>query len=320
MANYEKMYDLFDLALRMQETSEGLSLEYIQHQYNVSRRTAERMRNALMTYFPQMEEVSTGERIKRWRITQRSLNSFISFSAEELAVFKTAIDKLKQSNLKEKADTLAQVEIKLRNLLKPEQKNKIEVDADELMKSEGLVLHPGPRIELNTAIVQTLRQAILSCHHIKMSYLTKYTGKIHEYKLVPYGFLYGQKNHYLVAKHSDGYDNGKAHNFSLQQIKKVEILPDIFDSLEFDLKEYALESFGAFHEEPFEVEWLFSADVAEEAKHFIFHPKQKLIKNHDGTLTVKFKAGGRREMDWHLYTWGDKVKVIKPKDWYKFIA
>ena len=317
MANYEKMYDLFDLAMAMQESSEGLSLEDIQQKYNVSRRTAERMRDALLTYFPQMEEVKTGERTKRWRITQRSLNSFISFSAEELAVFKTAIDNLKQSNLKEKADILTRIELKLRNLLKPEQKNKIEVDAEELIKAEGLVLHPGPRIELDKNILNILRQAILSCHHIKMSYLTKYTGKIHEYKLVPYGFLYGQRDHYLVAKHNDGYDNGKAHNFSLQQIKSVEILPDIFDSSEFDLNEYALESFGAFHEEPFEVEWLFSADVADEAQNFIFHPKQKMIKNPDGTLTVKFKAGGRREMDWHLYTWGNNVKVIKPKDWDK---
>lgn len=172
------------------------------------------MRDALLNYFPQMEEVETGERTKRWRITQRSLNSFISF------------------------------------------------------------LHP-------------------------------------------YGFLYGQRDHYLVAKHSDGYDNGKAHNFSLQCIKSVEILPNIFDSSEFDLNEYALESFGAFHEEPFEVEWLFSANVADEAENFIFHPKQKLTRNPDGTLTVKFRAGGKMEMDWFLYTWGDDVKVIKPKDWYK---
>lgn len=109
MANYEKMYDLFDLAMAMQESSEGMSLEDIQQKYKVSRRTAERMRDALLNYFPQMEEVKTGERTKRWRITQRSLNSFISFSAEELAVFKTAIDSLKQSNLQEKADTLAKV-------------------------------------------------------------------------------------------------------------------------------------------------------------------------------------------------------------------
>lgn len=40
MANYEKMYDLFDMAMAMQESSEGLSLEDIQQKYNVSRRTA----------------------------------------------------------------------------------------------------------------------------------------------------------------------------------------------------------------------------------------------------------------------------------------
>ena len=43
---------------------------------------------------------------------------------------------------------------------------------------------------------------------------------------------------------------------------------------------------------PFQVEWLFSANVADEAENFIFHPKQKLTRNPDGTLTVKFRAGG----------------------------
>ena len=87
MANYEKMYDLFDFAFAMQKSSDGLSLDDIQQKYKVSRRTAERMRDALLNYFPQIEEVETGERTKRWRITQRSLNSFISFFAEELFSF-----------------------------------------------------------------------------------------------------------------------------------------------------------------------------------------------------------------------------------------
>jgi predicted DNA-binding transcriptional regulator YafY len=40
-----------------------------------------------------------------------------------------------------------------------------------------------------------------------------------------------------------------------------------------------------------------------------------MTENPDGTLTVKFKAGGHLEMDWHLYTWGEHVKVIKPEGW-----
>ena len=36
-------------------------------------------------------------------------------------------------------------------------------------------------------------------------------------------------------------------------------------------------------------------------------------ENADGSITVKFRAGGLKEMDWFLYTWGNDVKVIKPK-------
>lgn len=318
MANYEKVYEMLDLALWMQEAGEGVSLEDIMHKFNVSRRTSERMRNALLLYFPQMEEVDTGERTKRWRIPQRSLNTLIAFAPEELAVFKTAVDLLKQNGIKEKAEVLSKVELKLRNLIKPEQKNRIEVDAEELMLSEGVICRPGPRVNVDSEVIRNIRQAILSCHQIKMVY-TKKSGKTSTYTLVPYGLLYGQRNHYLVAKHSDGYDNGKPHNYSITGIQEVEILPQTFNADNFSLKEYAEESFGAWHEEPFDVEWLFDAETALEAKNFIFHPKQELIENPDGTLTAKFRAGGRVEMDWHLYTWGNHVKVIKPENWEEML-
>ena len=32
----------------------------------------------------------------------------------------------------------------------------------------------------------------------------------------------------------------------------------------------------------------------------------------DGSLTVRFRAGGIDEMCWHLYTWGESVTVEKP--------
>ena len=68
LMNYGKMLDLFDLAMKMQESSDGISLADICRDFDVSQRTAERMRDALLRYFPQMEEVYTGEKRKRWRI------------------------------------------------------------------------------------------------------------------------------------------------------------------------------------------------------------------------------------------------------------
>ena len=87
----------------------------------------------------------------------------------------------------------------------------------------------------------------------------------------------------------------------------------------FSLREYAEESFGSYHEPPFDVEWLFDAVVADEAAQYVFHPKQETVRNEDSTLTVKFRAGGRLEMDWHLYTWGKHVTVVKPENWREFV-
>lgn len=76
-----------------------------------------------------MEEVDTGEKIKRWRIPQRTLNSLISFSVEELTTLKTAMNCLKQSGLEKQANVIKQIELKLKNIIKPDIKRRIEVDA-----------------------------------------------------------------------------------------------------------------------------------------------------------------------------------------------
>ena len=104
-------------------------------------------------------------------------------------------------------------------------------------------------------------------------------------------------------------------HFDLNNIQNIEILDEYFNrDTEFSLEAFSLQSFGVYQEEPFDVEWLFDKEVAKEASKYIFHPTQTSQMNEDGTLTVKFHAGGAREMDWHLYTWGEHVKVIEPKD------
>ena len=58
---YEKLEALLRVALDMRGNAEGLSLDDLQHAYGVSRRTAERMRDAIERVFPQMEQANPGE-------------------------------------------------------------------------------------------------------------------------------------------------------------------------------------------------------------------------------------------------------------------
>ncbi|MDP6730788.1 MAG: WYL domain-containing protein, partial [SAR324 cluster bacterium] len=126
----------------------------------------------------------------------------------------------------------------------------------------------------------------------------------------PYGFLYGNR-HYLIA-----YDDGAKdiRKFILGNIEQVELSNEMFEvDSSFSLDEYAAKAFGLFHEEPFDVTWRFSPKAAADVKEFQFHPNQKIEDQSDGSVVVRFRAGGALEMCWHLYKWGEDVEVLEPK-------
>lgn len=63
---YENAEDIIRLIMLMQNSSQGLSIQDIQDEFNISRRTAERMKEAVVRLIPQTQKL--GERIKRWCI------------------------------------------------------------------------------------------------------------------------------------------------------------------------------------------------------------------------------------------------------------
>ena len=99
----------------------------------------------------------------------------------------------------------------------------------------------------------------------------------------------------------------------LANISEAQVTDETFErDPAFDLQRYAERSFGTFQEPQVEVILRFEAWVARDAAMFLFHPGQTLIENSDGSLTVRFRAGGLDEMCWHLFTWGESVTVEKP--------
>ena len=58
----------------------------------------------------------------------------------------------------------------------------------------------------------------------------------------------------------------------------------------------------------------FAPDAAEDAAGWVFHPSQRMEREADGGLIVRFRAGGMREMCWHLFTWGEAVTIVEPEE------
>jgi predicted DNA-binding transcriptional regulator YafY len=309
---FEKLETLLRVALDMRGTAEGLALEDIQHSYNVSRRTAERMRDAIERVFPQMEQANPGEVPKRWRIRSGVLGNIIGFSVEELAALTTAINLARREKLQDAATRLEVVSAKLRSLIQPQAARHIGPDLEILTEAEGTAMRPGPRQTIPADLLADLRYAIIACRRVRLRYRARGTGALSRQLVCPYGFLYGNR-HYLVAY----CVNERVRDyrlFSLSNIEKAEITESSFQRRKtFSLRAFAERSFGAFQEEPFDVVWRFSPIAAPDARQFLFHPTQTFEDQSDGSLIVRFHAGGALEMCWHLFTWGEDVEILKPR-------
>jgi predicted DNA-binding transcriptional regulator YafY len=308
------------LAELMQGSTQGVTLDQMVDRFEISRRTAERMRDTVWDLFPQdYKEMRDGSRkffkLRTRRLDALTIASLASFTEKDLTALPMAAKILRQNNLVDQAEVLERVLNGLNSLRKPEPKFDIK-NLEDLMKIEGVALRPGPRFIYNEEIVGLLREALGAFHQVRVTY--RKNEKNQDFKLIPLGFLYGERHHYLVARHADGFMEGRPHYFILSRIEAVEMLDEVFEEdHDFNLAEYAARSFGVYQEEPFEVEWRFSPKVADEAADYVFHPSQEKTRNQDGSLTVRFTAGGRLEMAWHLYTWEDEVKVLKPADFWE---
>jgi predicted DNA-binding transcriptional regulator YafY len=73
-------------------------------------------------------------------------------------------------------------------------------------------------------------------------------------------------------------------------------------------------SFGVWQEELYDIVWRFTPEAAADARLYLFHPTQVMTDEPDGSLTVSFRAGGLREMCWHLFRWGAQVEIMSPPE------
>ncbi len=305
---YKKMQDLSDLELWMQSTEDGVSIQDIMDKYDVSKRTAIRMKDMIQARYPQIQKIAGPHNLKRWSLPKGSSSGYINFTLNEITALQNAI-KLAHDRSPNDVGFLETVLCKIKAAMSKDAVNRVEPDAEVLLEAEGYVFRPGPKIKINKDFVEKLRLAILACKRIRIKYKSSHEKGWREVE--PYGFLYGNK-HYLIAWYAK--KEAMCH-FNLNNITDIDVLDEYFERRsDFSLQDFSEQSFGVYQEEPFDVEWLFDKEVAAEAEKYVFHPKQTSEKNPDGTLTVRFHAGGAREMDWHLYTWGEHVKVVSPEN------
>ena len=178
-------------------------------------------------------------------------------------------------------------------MLRPDSLARLESDLETLVHAEGLAMRPGPRPRLGPGLLALVREAIAASRVIAFRYVAQSTGRQSRQRVQPYGLLYGNRA-FLVAR-TNWSDEPRL--WRLANMSNARMTNEAFErDPEFDLQRYARRSFGTFQERPVDVVLRFDAGAAPDASAFLFHPDQAIEENHDGSLTVRFRAGGIDEM------------------------
>ena len=305
---HDKAVMVIELARRMAASAEGLTLDEMARETGVGRRTAERMRDAVILLFPTVEEVSDPP-TKRWRI-RGGLSAFEQApTATELLELSKAAQGLRASGEAGRAAALEALERKLKSAMRSTTLNRLAPDLEALVRAETIAVQAGPRPSADEAMLATIRGAVLAQSPLGFTY-SRPGAEARRRSVAPCGVMFGRAN-YLVAADRE---SGRIQTFRLDRMSAVEAQDGFAPPPpEFDLSVFASQSFGIYQDEIEDVVLRVSPEGAAEARGWRWHPTQTLEDQTDGGVIVRFQASGMRELAWHLFTWGQQVSIIAPQ-------
>ncbi|MCS6624792.1 WYL domain-containing protein [Roseibacterium beibuensis] len=304
---HDKAAMVLDLARRMAASAEGVTLGEIERDLDVGRRTAERLRDAVIGLFPQTEEVSDPPN-KRWRI-RGGLSAFEQApTTAELIELAKAAQALRASGEPGRAAALEGLERKLKSAMRSTTLNRLAPDLEALVRAETIAVQAGPRPSADEAVLAEIRQAILAGRPLGFIY-SRPGAEARSRSVAPCGVMFGRAN-YLVAADRE---SGRIQTFRLDRMSAVRGEEGVASPpADFDLQAFASQSFGIYQDEIEDVVLNVSPEGADEARAWRWHPTQSIEDRPDGGVVVRFRASGMRELAWHLFTWGDQVEIIGP--------
>lgn len=305
---HDKAAMVIELARALAGSAEGLTLDEMAQAMGVGRRTAERMRDAVLALFPQTEEISDPPS-KRWRI-RGGLSGFEQApTAIEMVELARAAQALRIAGEPARAAALEGLERKVKAAMRSTVLNRMAPDLEALVRAETIAVQAGPRPSADEAVLAEIRGALLAQKPLGFVY-SRPGVEPRRRTVTPCGLMFGRAN-YLVAADRE---NGRVQTFRLDRMSAVEAADGLaVPPADFDLGAFASQSFGIYQDQVEDVVLRVSPEGASEARGWRWHPTQAVEDQTDGSVVVRFRASGMRELAWHLFTWGEQVAIVAPE-------
>jgi predicted DNA-binding transcriptional regulator YafY len=262
----------------------------------------------VLLLFPSVEEVSDPP-TKRWRI-RGGLSAFEQApTTAELVELTKAAQGLRAAGEAGRAAALEGLERKLKSAMRSTTLNRLAPDLEALVRAETIAVQAGPRPGADEAMLAAIRGAVLAQAPLAFTY-SRPEAEARRRSVAPCGVMFGRAN-YLVAADRE---SGRVQTFRLDRMSAVEAQDGFAPPpADFDLSVFASQSFGIYQDEIEDVVLQVSPQGAAEARGWRWHPTQTLEDQPDGGVVVRFRASGMRELAWHLFTWGEQVRIVAPQ-------
>lgn len=304
---HEKIVAALKLARDLAASAEGLTLDEIATRLQSSRRTAERMRDAIEATFGPLDRLEDGRQV-RFRLAAGGIGRFaITPTAEEIAELWN-VARFLQRHDPVRAQTFETLATKIGGALRESDLLRLEPDVECRLRTEVWAHGAGPKETCRPEVLAVIRQGLVADRMLNCSYRRVCSPVTVELRPIPYGIIFGRR-HYLVA----GFENNaKPHLLRLDRIDRAALTGTIARAPDgFDVASYARQSFGIYQEEPRSIQLLFRPDFAADALATIFHPDQSVETLADGQVRIRFTAGGLEELKRYLERWGAGVTLVE---------
>ena len=292
--------------LKQIETNRWTTISDMAENHNVSTKTIRRDLAALMEAgFPLYDERYEGK--VYWRLSEEYKGlPLATLSLSETAALYFSKKLVVNLAAPPFSDDIASAFKKIESAL-PDRNIKFLDSLDNMIS----VRADAPKdLEHRKATSRVLMEAIGEEVKLRMQYYSVHSQQKKAYTIHPYRLMYFRGGLYLFA-FVEEYK--QIRTFAIERIESFEKTRETFDKpKDFSVESYLESAFGVVKEEPFDVEVVFNADIAEYVRSRVWHPSQQVREIGGGRISMRMHVGGEFELGSWILSFGPSAIVVSP--------
>ncbi len=293
--------------IRLIESRNGITLEELEQETGVDRRTVHRDLAAIQQAgYPLTSERQAGYKIYRFITASRQVPP-ITFTLDELMslhLLRACSGLLPPDPFGSEIDAIFS---KIHAALPPRSVAHLErIARVSLPRFQGTRTYAG-----SSELLSELRRALLYQYRIKLSY-SRSGKEATPYDIDPYTLVLAKGGLYLLAY---AHNRGAVRLFAVERITGLTVTRQRFEMPDnFAPEDCFSDAFGLVTDQPMHLKIRFDNEVAHMVRDRVWRPGQTMLTDPDGSVVLCFEAAGTLEILAWILSFGRHAELLEPPE------